>query len=382
MMPAAAPDGAAPARDVVDEIDQLVDEQMRRERSGWDHSINQARCPHPWCKEPWHGLAITTRMRQMRAKWRSAVELDEEAGGRVTDAVVAELNTYRYDEDDSPICCPGSNFTGEFTPPAAPPPRNLPAATVFTRPAGSSGPWQPVGHLAPEGIRLRPNRERNWRPLHITDPRQLAPEPQWWRCDDLTAIMPEIVIPASAQDVCVGTLDGRTWMDVRDRQPPSAGSWYLRDETAILDLAIVEQLEQLTVVGTATGTTGVGASVEVWDGLVAHAFARQAEARFERLRHAWIDPRNLQMRQIGQDHGMIRMEVRWRQPHSLQAEFRGGRAHNRPVRTLDRLVDEIETPIRVPLSVHDLGFNIERYRRAGFNTITGNWVYRPETEQS
>ncbi|MEU2106467.1 hypothetical protein [Nocardia sp. NPDC019255] len=56
------------------------------------------RCPHPWCREEWHGLAITQHMRQMRL--RGEVDPD-----------------YRYSTDDSPILCPGSLFEGEFTPP-------------------------------------------------------------------------------------------------------------------------------------------------------------------------------------------------------------------------------------------------------------------------
>ncbi|WP_043737723.1 hypothetical protein [Nocardia asiatica] len=56
------------------------------------------RCPHPWCREEWHGLAITQRMRDMRR--RGVLDPD-----------------YRYSADDSPVLCPGSLFKGEFTPP-------------------------------------------------------------------------------------------------------------------------------------------------------------------------------------------------------------------------------------------------------------------------
>ncbi|BAD58878.1 hypothetical protein [Nocardia farcinica] len=95
--------GTEPAidhRDIVDEIDELVDWQMSNyeNRSGYDRNVNQVDCPHPWCSEPWHGLAITTRMRQMR--WQG--HLDED---------------YRYNEDTSEVLCPGSEFDGEFTPP-------------------------------------------------------------------------------------------------------------------------------------------------------------------------------------------------------------------------------------------------------------------------
>ncbi len=90
-------------RDIVDAIDELVDWQMSNyeNRSGYDRNVNQVDCPHPWCREPWHGLAITTRMREMR--W----------GGQVDPA-------YRYADDDSDVLCPGSEFDGEFTPPEQP----------------------------------------------------------------------------------------------------------------------------------------------------------------------------------------------------------------------------------------------------------------------
>lgn len=93
-----------PDRDIVDAIDELVDWQMSNyeNRSGYDRNVNQVDCPHPWCYEPWHGLAITTRMREMR--W----------GGHMDPA-------YRYADDDSDVLCPGSEFDGEFTPPESVP---------------------------------------------------------------------------------------------------------------------------------------------------------------------------------------------------------------------------------------------------------------------
>ncbi|MBF6240503.1 hypothetical protein IU474_26005 [Nocardia otitidiscaviarum] len=60
--------------------------------------MNQAKCPKPWCREDFHGLAITARMRGMRRRWWGDP-------------------AYRYDEDNSPVLCPGSTFEGKFTPP-------------------------------------------------------------------------------------------------------------------------------------------------------------------------------------------------------------------------------------------------------------------------
>lgn len=99
--PAATSADPLERRDIVDEIDELVDWQMSnyRNRSGYDHNVNQDRCPHPWCHREWHGIAITRRIEGMRAVRRYDPD-------------------YRYNDDDSEVLCPGSTFTGEFTPPA------------------------------------------------------------------------------------------------------------------------------------------------------------------------------------------------------------------------------------------------------------------------
>jgi len=43
------------AQRVIDDIDALVDEQLRQEASGYDHNLNQPRCR--WCDREWHGKA-------------------------------------------------------------------------------------------------------------------------------------------------------------------------------------------------------------------------------------------------------------------------------------------------------------------------------------
>ena len=86
-------------RDIVDAIDELVDTQMRggEPETGYDFDDPTfPDCPH--CDETWHGLAITQRMRQMR--WTGRYDPD-----------------YRYNEDDSTVLCPGSDYVGEWTPP-------------------------------------------------------------------------------------------------------------------------------------------------------------------------------------------------------------------------------------------------------------------------
>lgn len=79
--------------DIVDVIDELVDEQLSNysNRSGYDHNVNQEKCWH--CGEEWHGLAITSRMKQMRIQ------------GHIDEG-------YRYDQDESEVICPGSTFIG------------------------------------------------------------------------------------------------------------------------------------------------------------------------------------------------------------------------------------------------------------------------------
>ncbi|WP_182359537.1 hypothetical protein [Tomitella gaofuii] len=83
-----------------EEIDALVDAQLAQEPSGYDHNLGQPECPH--CGDDFHGLAVTERMRQMR----SFGEVDP---------------GYRYDEDTSPVVCPGSLFIGPPPPPTLDP---------------------------------------------------------------------------------------------------------------------------------------------------------------------------------------------------------------------------------------------------------------------
>lgn len=109
-------------RDIVDEIDALVDWQLDQyeHRSDYDYNVNQAKCPHSWCGEDWHSLPIKQRMREIRRLWHSTVAYYEDQP-RVPEHVTAELDAYRYDQDDSAIICPGSAFEGEFEPPAPTP---------------------------------------------------------------------------------------------------------------------------------------------------------------------------------------------------------------------------------------------------------------------
>lgn len=81
-------------RDIIDDIDALVDEQMAGGEYGHRQRVREAsRCPH--CGDDWHGLAITEAMQRMR--W----------AGRFEDG-------YRHAEDASAVVCPGSKFIGPW----------------------------------------------------------------------------------------------------------------------------------------------------------------------------------------------------------------------------------------------------------------------------
>lgn len=77
-------------RDIIDEIDQLVDEQLQPgPRRGGDYG--QENCPH--CNQPWHGLPVTAEMKRLQLlPWQKR----EEA-----------LLDYSYKHDTSEVICPG-----------------------------------------------------------------------------------------------------------------------------------------------------------------------------------------------------------------------------------------------------------------------------------
>ena len=92
-----------------DEIDELVDLQLQQPMSGYDHNINQPTCIH--CGDDAHSVPITARMREMRRLFQRTVQYYED-GPRASDELIAQLDAYRYDQDDSEIVCPGSEFIG------------------------------------------------------------------------------------------------------------------------------------------------------------------------------------------------------------------------------------------------------------------------------
>ncbi|HEY9314622.1 hypothetical protein [Williamsia sp.] len=99
-----------PDRDIVDDIDRLVDEQLTNP-SSFTRS-RPTRCPH--CGRDFHGLAITQRMEEMRQEHMQRLyehQVRILQGDEVGDLHYAESEfdpDYRYDEDDSEVLCPGS----------------------------------------------------------------------------------------------------------------------------------------------------------------------------------------------------------------------------------------------------------------------------------
>ena len=92
------------SRDIVDEIDALVDESLARGEQSDSFHGNQWRRNHPcpWCVEGYHYLPITQEMYRMR----QGSYAQDEFGQGIVDP------DYRLENDTSPILCPGSEFHG------------------------------------------------------------------------------------------------------------------------------------------------------------------------------------------------------------------------------------------------------------------------------
>jgi hypothetical protein len=89
---------------VLDAIDELVDWQLEGgDRSDSFHGERMRQNqPCPWCPEPWHYLPITERLVEMR----SGSYGRDEFGQGIVDP------DYRYDQDESGVVCPGSEYHG------------------------------------------------------------------------------------------------------------------------------------------------------------------------------------------------------------------------------------------------------------------------------
>ncbi|QPX61760.1 hypothetical protein SEA_BUNKER_58 [Gordonia phage Bunker] len=93
-----------------------------------DGALSQAPSVARWCGHcgrDWHGLAITRRIEEMRIEYRDRAEDAYLAGEEQEYGESAILGGYRYDDDDSPVLCPGSEFVGPLTAEMAARPRQL-----------------------------------------------------------------------------------------------------------------------------------------------------------------------------------------------------------------------------------------------------------------
>lgn len=148
----------------VDAIEADVRERMRggEPRTGYDFDDPTfPECPHSWCGEKWHGLAITRRMWEMR----QGGELDPD---------------YRYTADDSEVLCPGSLFEGEFVPPEQPPDVAPVLEDMFRAALANQRARLIVSPVPP--VRYRPQISPV---LSLADAVLTQPDPgmPWWRCD-------------------------------------------------------------------------------------------------------------------------------------------------------------------------------------------------------
>ncbi|MFE3572382.1 hypothetical protein ACFXON_23455, partial [Bacillus subtilis] len=366
-------------RDILDAIDELVDEQLAGfdNRSGWDHDVNQDVCPHKWCSEPWHGLAIAARMREMRRLHRSTVAYYEDEP-RVSEETAAALDAYRYDEDDSEIICPGSTFEGEFTPVTPP----SPPATVRVWSNEGWEDWESIGYISGGGIQFTRADEASldlvrWtqslRNLEMTFQLLIEPSrsatvygiltgaaaavqsgPHWWRCDDIrghddihleTAEYdhlgsynpPHMITEPRRYVLRVGRqvvelmserytgiharhgvgFDGRYWMEVHSYERPPADGWYLRDEDPILTLDQLRQLQDYRL--------PFHSLHSAMDADLDHMHAAEFRGRVRQDFPA-VHIADIAATEVGRDEqtGIVTRELFWLAPDSRTGELRGG----------------------------------------------------------
>lgn len=189
-------------RDIIDDIDALVDAQLEQEASGYDHNINQARCPH--CGDDWHGLKITKRMQSMRSA-RAYVcgcgSADCFDANRLAE-LEEELSSYRYAEDDSDVICPGSEFIGPWaTKWQIANMRNRKAASGYAAAEPTFGPGTFSEHLnalqaqVAETLRTYaiPQRVVFGAGGHVNHVHTAGPQPIWWEVDNPADLEVELV---------------------------------------------------------------------------------------------------------------------------------------------------------------------------------------------
>lgn len=408
-----------PDRDIVDAIDELVDWQMSNyeNRSGYDHDVNQVDCPHSFCREPWHGLAITRRMQQMRR----AGYVDPE---------------YRHADDNSAILCPGSDFDGEFIPPGYDTSWTLPETefphdgTISELEAihqlGLTGPRSPeeaiyaamvlAGDLIAAATGIDPSAWQLPDDPHNPNAWLSAETPRWWRCDDTTGLQLRIedrltdgfedfrapdrialwdrhwVLHINGEQIGLhpdqetrnvcrhGTSFGTSWAEIHAIAPPRAGEW--QPVSGILDMAGVDSLRSMQLVicvpfGATVGTTMLQAEM-------LPRFTQEASRRWPGF---CMDLSELTIETIpDRDLRGTKVIGTWR-PNAVGGVLEGGHAHGREVDA--NVGHRVETVAPARLTLADFnnppatpGLNIVTYERAAYDTVTRRWVYRPRVDQA
>ncbi|WP_280389896.1 hypothetical protein [Nocardia wallacei] len=346
-------------RDVVDAIDELVKSSLDNydQRSGYDYNVNQDQCPHEWCSEPWHGLAITQTMRQMRSRWHSAISYFEDEE-RVPDDVAAELDAYRYDQDDSPVLCPGSTFDGEFEPPEPEYPRGYtPGFLSRLQP----GEWIMPEFQFPRGAIVRTwDTSNGWREIGTVRSFSLGWDQDGMRVEvdqtgDESRVTPmpqlETSEPAGESSPVIDMESVYRLGDIRIVTPWSLDSWYQPNPSP--------------------------------DPISVMRDVFRVEAR-RRVPGVVIEDADLcvdECEMPSETPGMVDLAVTW-WPNSIAAEFADGPvagAYHYCTDIADRAFLYLPNePVQgeIVARISDPHDGTLRYRRCGWNTETRRWVYR------
>ena len=149
--------------DIIDDIDALIDEQLTAGETGQERRAATADHPCWHCGRAWHGLAITTRLEEMRREYQRRASEAYERGEEPEYATSAILDGYRYDQDDSYILCPGSEFIG-------PMPATMDLAGSGLFPVSWAFNWEEFGGSSAYS-------------LSAYSPARVITPARWWRLD-------------------------------------------------------------------------------------------------------------------------------------------------------------------------------------------------------
>lgn len=351
----------------VDAIEADVRERMRggEPRTGYDFGDPTfPHCPHPWCDEQWHGLAITHRMWEMR----HAGEVDPD---------------YRYGGDDSEVLCPGSLFEGEFEPPKPMAPTRPSRQGAFAATLG----WA----TSRQHVVARPLID----PVNsLADAVLAPPDPgmPWWRCDRYVELwfavserVPETAYWRGGSDEgemvvrailnTGGPLEFRSVhgdadprpreVAVRWPQPPPVGHWQPWEPGPLILGDTFTALTRISRVAACTTELPAEGLREAKQMLKEH-FVRDVRAEL----HIDIDIDDVELNESPPDRlTLIRRHTALWRPAGDDIELYGGGLRRGYVVREAVAADVVmlgSGPVQGPM-----------YGRAGWNMDTRRWVYLP-----